>query len=171
MGILSAVIGLALTSFIIVTACGRQTAPPPKAETQRYPSAVKQETKEAWEEEWEMVLNGAKKEGKLTLYGFVAGQTRVVMEKAFRERHGLNMEIVTAGASEITAKIISERRAGLYLVDVMLSGPTEMATILKPAGALESSCTFQTLPPGVPVLAADQPFGNVPNVASSNVHS
>lgn len=146
MGKLSLAIGLAITSFIVLAACTRQISPPSESSGQKQLISVKQEAKETWEEEWDKLVVAAKKEGKLTLYGFVAGESRMVMEKAFKERYGLSMEIITAGASEITAKIMSERKAGLYLVDVMLSGPTEMATILKPAGALESLDNMLLLP-------------------------
>lgn len=146
MGRLSGVIIFSVASFVTLAACAGQRLPTIETSGPGQLTPVKQETEESWKEEWERSIAGAKKEKKVVLYGQTSGLTRTAIEQAFSSRFGLNMEIVTSGASQITAKIMSERRAALYSVDIFLSGPTEMATILKPAGVLESLDNILILP-------------------------
>ncbi|MGH7824648.1 MAG: hypothetical protein ACREQ7_05680 [Candidatus Binatia bacterium] len=73
--------------------------------------------------EWQRVVEAAKKEGQLSVYG---GQeiTHPEILAAFNKEFPF-VKIVTAGgrAGELMARIVAERRAEKYLVDLMASGP------------------------------------------------
>jgi iron(III) transport system substrate-binding protein len=76
-----------------------------------------------WKSDWQKTIEGAKKEGQISLYG---GQeiTHPDIIAAFSKEFPF-LKIVTASgrAGELMARITAERRAEKYLVDVMASGP------------------------------------------------
>lgn len=77
-----------------------------------------------WKAEWERMLQAAKKEGGLTIYG---GEeiTHLEVLKAFaKEYPEIKVVTVSGHGSELGARIIAERRAGKHLVDVYAGGPS-----------------------------------------------
>ncbi len=90
-----------------------------------------------WEQEWAGWLAKAKKEGKLTIYTTAGSEVRQALQNGFSKKYGLEIETVSGRGGELTQKIETERRAGLYLADVYMGGPTTMLNVLKPAGVLE----------------------------------
>ncbi len=88
--------------------------------------------------EWGKVLSAAKKEGKVTIYSSASSAVTTATLQKFRERYGIDYDIVTGRGPEVSAKIINERRAGLYLADVYLGGSNTTYSTLKPAGIAES---------------------------------
>jgi iron(III) transport system substrate-binding protein len=76
-----------------------------------------------WKEEWQRAVEGAKKEGQLSLYG---GQeiTHPDIIAAFNKEFPFIKVTTTAGrGGDLVARIVAERRADKYLADVMASGP------------------------------------------------
>jgi iron(III) transport system substrate-binding protein len=76
-----------------------------------------------WKEEWQRVVEAAKNEGQLSLYG---GQeiTHPEILAAFNKEFPFIKITTAAGrAADLMARIVAERRADKYLVDVMASGP------------------------------------------------
>lgn len=73
-----------------------------------------------WQEEWERTISGARKEGRLVIYG------SVVYEEIFREFQSkypdIRLTAVTGRTPELAERIIAERRAGRYLADLYLGG-------------------------------------------------
>lgn len=100
-------------------------------------STVSKEAKNSGEQEWEKVLEAARKEGKITLYINFPPALRQAIGDAFEKKTGIKTEMVTGRGDEIAAKVLIERRAGLYLADVHLGGTTTSLTQLRPAGALK----------------------------------
>jgi iron(III) transport system substrate-binding protein len=76
-----------------------------------------------WQEEWQRSIEGAKKEGQLSLYG---GQeiTHPEILAAFNKDFPF-IRVTTVGgrAADLMSRITAERRADRYLADVMASGP------------------------------------------------
>ena len=96
------------------------------------------QTKPAWQERWEKVLAGAKKEGTVAVWGppgtlirqhIVDGFTKAFPQIAIDWEGGRS----AAQASKLDA----ERRGGLYSVDVLLTGTTTALTIHKPRGYID----------------------------------
>lgn len=87
-------------------------------------------------DEWSKTLSEAKKEGKIFIYSTYPPQLRVAIMEGFLKRTGINVDIVTGVGAEISAKLLAERRAGLYLADAYVGGTTTLLTDMKPKGVL-----------------------------------
>jgi len=84
----------------------------------------------AGEKEWNTIMEGAKKEGKLVVAGSPDPVMRNEIIPKFKERYGIPIEFIAGRSSEISARIKTERGSGIYSVDVYLSGPDTTATTL-----------------------------------------
>ena len=76
---------------------------------------------DSWKGEWEQTLGAAKKEGEIAFYGS-NGYEKVfeVFQKRYRE---IKVNAVTGlRGSEYGQRIMTERRAGKYLVDLFIDG-------------------------------------------------
>lgn len=77
------------------------------------------QTKAAWQIEWEKTVEAAKREGQLNIEG------SPVYEEVFREfqkRFGIKVVIDTAPGGEKFKRVMTERRAGKYLWDIITAG-------------------------------------------------
>ena len=88
-----------------------------------------------WREEWEKICNAARQEGRVVLYTF-PGQELVFQEfqKKFPD---IKVVEVTVRGSERVTRIVSERRAGKYLADLLIGGAGSAQTGLLKAGLLD----------------------------------
>lgn len=91
--------------------------------------------REAWQEKWDQTVTAAKKEGMIAVGITKGADTREALIK-FGERYGIRTEITSGKSAQVTQKLLMERRVGLYLLDVMITGATTMVTTMKPAGAI-----------------------------------
>lgn len=98
---------------------------------------------QAWELDWNKSVVQAKKEGKVLVYA--TSQVRDAFNP-FRDKYGIDVEVVVGRGSEISTRLITERRAGLYLVDVYQGGATTLITAIKPAGTVDSLDKILVLP-------------------------
>lgn len=77
-------------------------------------------------------------EGRVSLVGTSAAKSaQLAGEKIMGDRFGIKLEVLTGRGAELSAKINAERRAGLYLYDVYLSGIDSLVFYLKPGGGVE----------------------------------
>lgn len=83
--------------------------------------------------EWEMLVKEARREGKVAIYGSVIGDTRDQFIKAFQNRYGIDLEFFQGRGGEIVEKLLTERRAGLYVADVSIGGLTTFFNVTSPA--------------------------------------
>ncbi|MFH1240861.1 MAG: extracellular solute-binding protein [Pseudomonadota bacterium] len=103
--------------------------------------------KAGWEGKWGELVEAAKKEGKVMIYGFADPDLRKDLRKAFSEKYGIEPEFLSIPqGGELTARMKKERAAGLYLADVLFIGPTTMTFQLKPAGILDTMEPLLILP-------------------------
>jgi iron(III) transport system substrate-binding protein len=95
------------------------------------------EDKVAWQVDWEKTVQAAKKEGQLVNYG---GEevTHPEILKAFNKDYP-EIKVTTASGhgSELGARILAERRAGKFLVDLYAGGPTTPYRVLYLSKALD----------------------------------
>lgn len=96
--------------------------------------AVAAEAKRSWQLEWEKTLQAAKKEGQVTVYIY---RYEPVLEAFKKEYPEIKMVSVTGTGNQLGLRIISERRADKYLVDVFSAGPNSNFNILYKAKALD----------------------------------
>lgn len=83
-----------------------------------------------WEKEWNQILAAAKKEGAVVVAGSPDPVMRNEIIPKFMSRFGIPIEFVAGRSSQIAARLRTERSAGIYSVDVFLSGPDTTANIL-----------------------------------------
>ena len=91
------------------------------------------QTSADWQKKWQSLVAGAKKEGRVVVYGPPGAQIRngIVqgVAKAFPE---LTVEYSGGAGSEQGPKIRAERDGGIYSVDVFVGGVSTIARVLKP---------------------------------------
>jgi ABC-type Fe3+ transport system substrate-binding protein len=83
-----------------------------------------------WIKEWNEILAAAKKEGKVVVRGFAGPDARQGPAAKFTARFGIPVEYMTGRASEVAARLRTERNAGVYSTDVFLAGIDTIVTIL-----------------------------------------
>lgn len=98
---------------------------------------VTTEGKQSWELEWDKTLKAAQKEGIVSIVSTAGAPVRQALSDSFHKKYDIDLDIMMGKGSEVAARIISQRKAGLYMVDVYLGGATTVQTQLKPAGLLE----------------------------------
>jgi iron(III) transport system substrate-binding protein len=103
--------------------------------------------KAEWEEEWDKLLKAAKNEGQVMIYGRVGPEIRKALKKEFLGKYGIDLDFLyLARGRELAARMKKERRAGLYLADVVVHGATTGINLLKPTGIFESMEPLLILP-------------------------
>lgn len=104
--------------------------------------------KETWQAEWEKVLEAGRKEKKVVIYGGeVTGEMRYQLSSAFSNKYGIVAEIETGRSTGLTERVVAERKAGLYLPDLVTGGlGSSLHFTYKPGGMVEPVEQFLILP-------------------------
>ena len=88
--------------------------------------------------EWERTVAAAKKEGKLSLYLYQGDGELESVAQTFQKKYPeVAVTTVTGRGNLLGPRILTERRAGKYLADVYIGGPTTPYTVFYPAKILE----------------------------------
>jgi len=88
--------------------------------------------------EWEKTLEAAKREGRVVIYGPPGSNRRQALVDAFQRSYPeIRVEYIAGSGREQGPRVLAERKAGKFLVDLHIGGTTTMSALLKPAGALE----------------------------------
>jgi iron(III) transport system substrate-binding protein len=95
------------------------------------------QVKPNWKSEWGAILGKAKQEGKVVVWGPPGQQVRQAMVDGFKKAFPEISIEYQGGTNDLRVKLISERRAGIYAVDVYMTGADGMTTQIKPAKAVE----------------------------------
>ena len=88
-------------------------------------------------QEWNKVLEAAKKEGKVAVIGPVGSDRRDVLVDPFQKRYGISVEYFADRGAGIGPRLTAERAAGQYLWDVAVTGTTTGLLVLLPPGMLD----------------------------------
>ena len=91
----------------------------------------------AWEEEWDRVLQAAKKEGKVAIIGPIGPDRRDALTIAFEKKYGIGIEYHADSGAGILPRLSAERKADRYLWDVVVTGTTTGLENLIPARVLD----------------------------------
>lgn len=130
---------IAVIVFIFLAALLAAACAPKEAVTQttkaQQKEADKVTVKTGWEGEWERVQIEAKKEGKVILYSIVVADIRNAIADSLK-KYGIEVETMGGRGGEIAEKILRERKAGIYNIDMYISGVTTVISQLKPAGVI-----------------------------------
>ena len=90
-----------------------------------------------FEQEWSKLIDAAKQEGTLSVAsgGAPSRQYRPIMA-AFTKKFGVNVEVATGNATTTLNRVLAERKAGKYTVDVALISSRENNQRLVPSESL-----------------------------------
>ncbi len=131
---LRCILALTLLSGVIVASCAQgSTATPPAAPSEKAPV---RKAVAAWETDWNMTVEAAQKEGKLMIYATPSSTVLREIGAAFQRKYGIEVESIDARGEELANRMQMEKAAGLYLVDVVMSGGPTMLSTMKPLGLL-----------------------------------
>lgn len=131
------VFAFSLAISLSFAACASQNLASEQVNTQTKSQFFSEKAVKAeWKLEWEQIMAEARKEGRPILYTTAQAEVRQAISDGFKKSTGIELEIITGRGQEITAKLLSERRAGLYLADIYIGGTTTLVSQIKPAGIL-----------------------------------
>jgi iron(III) transport system substrate-binding protein len=105
------------------------------------------ESKTGWQVEWERTVQAAKKEGALSLYLLEGDGELGAVAQTFQKKFPEIKLVTTPGRGNTLApRVMAERRAGKYLVDVYLAGATTAYEVFYRAKILNSVRSALILP-------------------------
>ncbi|MBI2934486.1 MAG: extracellular solute-binding protein [Chloroflexi bacterium] len=127
------------SAVVVISLMGLVAACSPSAPAEVAPEmkAPAQPAKVGWEQEWQKIVEDAKKEKEVLIYTTSPSGTRLALSEGFKTRFGIELQWVSATPAEIVRKILAERTAGLYLADGVITGASTMLFNLKPEGVLQ----------------------------------
>lgn len=125
-------LSILLGAAVLLSACAAPTASPPSQND--FASAGGDTARQA---EWNALVDAARKEGTLVVRGASVPELRVELPRAFKERFGIEVEYLSGSPSETGAQVDRERAAGLYAVDVILTGAAGMYLSAYPGNWLD----------------------------------
>lgn len=99
-----------------------------------------------WKEEWEKTREKAKREGQVVIHG--AGDIDLLFREAFQRAYP-DIKAVTVSAGRGTVRvqrILTERRAEQYLVDLYIGSPRDVYSTFLPAKMIEPLQPLLVLP-------------------------
>ncbi|MBI4332330.1 MAG: extracellular solute-binding protein [Chloroflexi bacterium] len=136
---------LALATLSGITAgCapGSPVTPQPTATTP--PRVVSPRT--GWEERWEKTLLAAKKEKSALVYMAPSPETQRALTETFKQKFDIDLEFIIGRGAVLGERIFAERRAGLFLGDVVIQGNTVQLLTFKPKDVQEKLEPLLILP-------------------------
>jgi iron(III) transport system substrate-binding protein len=105
------------------------------------------ETTSSWQMDWERTVQGAKKEGKLSLYLYQGEGELGALAQLFQQKYPeISVTTVTGRGNQLGPRIMAERRAGKFLADAYIAGVTSTYEILYRGKILESVRSALILP-------------------------
>ena len=137
---------LGLSIFFASCSTKSSTVTPPLISDTSKPAVIPA-TIDAAQAEWEKTLAAAKKEGKVVAYGaYGLSVARDPLIRAFNERFGLTLEMTVGPPADLTAKLISERNAGIYTADIYMGGGASILSDYNPRNMLVPIEPYLILP-------------------------
>ena len=137
-------LSLVILSAIVLLASQGFAAPQSPYPAATGTSAAK--NKQAWEERWNQVVLEGKKEKTVTIYMAPSPDFQRAITQAFKQKYDIDLNFIVGRGAALAEKIFAERRAGLYLGDVVIQGNTVQLLIFKPADVLQKLEPYLILP-------------------------
>ncbi len=139
---------VAILSFFLV-ACSTTPAPvpapAPEPRVTSAPQPVSAPALTAEQKAWEDVVAAAKKEGTVTVYSYGwRGDIGTNIAKAFEQKYGIKVEVITGRGSEFIERLKVEQRNNRMVAD-MFEGGTPHGVNIKKAGLTVSSASLPAI--------------------------
>ncbi|HEY4317858.1 MAG TPA: extracellular solute-binding protein [Herbaspirillum sp.] len=109
----AAILGAAMASVLALGGCGRQDA--------NGMTAVGKVASYQGADRAQFLLDGARKEGTLTIYTSGAATDIETLVDDFKKKYGLKVEVWRSGQNEVRSRIIQEARARKNTFDIVLT--------------------------------------------------
>ena len=127
--------GLVLGATLgLLAACG---SPDPTATPQPVDDPAAPDTREAWEVQWDELQVKAREEGELVIIGGSAAVVYRPLFKFFGDKYGVNVRSSGGSSRQLVDRILAERNAGRYTIDLFISGLGTSLERLVPNGVLQ----------------------------------
>lgn len=84
------------------------------------------EAAESWQVDWEKTLEAGKREGQVMIYAALGPYQPGIFAEFQKDYPAIRAVIVTGRSSQMSPRLLAERRAGKYLADVYMGGPTSL---------------------------------------------
>jgi iron(III) transport system substrate-binding protein len=115
---------------------------PPAASTAATPSSPSAASASAapppdWQREWNTLIEAARREGTLVVFGPPTPAARVELPRAFKSQFGVDMEYTGGGTGDLIPRLLAERGAGHHTLDVITGGAQSLYTQAYPAKLLD----------------------------------
>jgi len=82
--------------------------------------------KASWQVDWEKTVQAAKQEGQLFVYAAVGPYHPDIFTEFQKDYPDIKANVIHGHSSRISPRLLAERRAGKYLADVYMGGPTSL---------------------------------------------
>lgn len=82
--------------------------------------------KSSWQLDWDKAVQAAKQEGQIVIYAALGPYHPQIFTEFHKDHPEIKAAIVHGNSNRISPRLLSERRAGKFLADVYLGGPTSL---------------------------------------------
>ena len=137
-------VAIAALVGLLAAACGTEEEPTPTPPRAGTPTGAGGQ--EPWEAEWEAAVAGAQEEGALVLIGGSAALYYRPVWERFEQQFGIEVNSSGGSASQLVDRLLAERSAGRYTVDIFLGGPGTMIGRMIPNNVLDPVADAFILP-------------------------
>jgi iron(III) transport system substrate-binding protein len=87
--------------------------------------------KASWQSDWEKTIQAAKQEGQIFIYAALGPYHPQIFAEFQKDYPEIKATITHGNSSRISPRLLAERRAGKYLADVYMGGPTSLYSFYK----------------------------------------
>ncbi|HZR98228.1 MAG TPA: extracellular solute-binding protein [Chloroflexota bacterium] len=135
---------------LLLGACGpaAPSSPPPAAPAggASAPSGTAASPSSDWEQQWNALKAAAQQEGTVVVLGPPTPDLRRRLPEAFQQRFGITVEYTGQASGDYAARLASERSAGIYSADVVISGSNSMYEVLAGRGEIQNGAMGMLAP-------------------------
>jgi ABC-type Fe3+ transport system substrate-binding protein len=110
------------------------------------PAAYSQPSKAAGPADWDMLVDAAKKEGKVSLSIPASAEMRKQLEDQFKKRYGVEVEVFTGRGSAAVRRMADEFKAGVRHFDLHIGGSSSIVSGMLDEGILDPIEPWLVLP-------------------------
>lgn len=87
--------------------------------------------KASWQMDWEKTLQAAKQEGQISIYAALGPYHPQIFAEFQKDYPEIKATVTHGSSNRISPRLFAERRAGKYLADTYLGGPTSLYSFYK----------------------------------------
>ena len=110
------------------------------------PVVYSQQSKTAGPADWDMLVDAAKKEGKVTVSIPASAEMRKQLEDQFKKRYGVEVEVFTGRGSAAVRRMADEFKAGVRYFDLHIGGSSSIVSGMLDEGILDPIEPWLALP-------------------------